>query len=285
MPILKRWPRRWSCVLLLLGLLMACTSANVRPATLAARLELTRIELPGTRFTHTAYYRGTTEPQQDAAPLWIFIESDGRPWTQGGRVPALDPTTQNPLALELAGRTQHPVLYLGRPCYDRMTPDAACTSTWWTDARYSQPVIDSMVSAIRHYQERGGYSRLVLVGYSGGGTLAVLVSRHLAGVVGVITIAANLDVTAWSEHHRYLPLTTSLNPADLEPQHMWPEIHLVGANDEVVPASTTQRYFERNPGAEVWRYERFGHVCCWREEWPQIQVRLQKALGEVRANR
>ena len=55
----------------------------------------------------------------------------------------------------------------------------------------------------------------------------------------VITVGANLDTDAWTQHHGYLPLTGSLNPAASTAKHPWPEAHLYGGRDTIVPASTT----------------------------------------------
>lgn len=256
-----------------------CASRVTAPAAIAAKHGLMQTELQGTVFTHTAYHTPASSQSRDSSqPLWVFIDGDGRPWVNGGREPAKNPTTSRPLALQLAAQMQRPVLYVGRPCYDRKTMEPACTSTWWTDARYSATVVESMVAAIRRYQEQSQSERMVLVGYSGGGVIAELVAHELCGVAAVVTIAANLDVSAWTEYHGYLPLTGSLNPATMTNTAAVPEIHLLGEDDEVVPLHTVQRYFERNPHSIVWKYPDHGHVCCWREEWPRILSRIDEQL-------
>jgi hypothetical protein len=261
-------------------LLSSCGTPAVRPDLLADALGLERIELRGTLFVHTAY-RVTLE-RSTGTRLWVFIDGDGRPWVNGGREPASDPTTRHPLALQLAAKTMAPALYLGRPCYDRAPTDEACTSTWWTDARYSDAVVASMVAALRSYQSQNGFERIVLVGYSGGGTLAVLMAPRLPNLDGVVTIAANLDVSAWAEHHHYLPLLNSLNPADRVGALRVPEIHLMGERDTTVPPITTQRYFEAHPAALMWTYAQFDHLCCWQREWPEIHERIERALNSKR---
>jgi hypothetical protein len=278
-PTLVSFLRRWIVAIFALNFAAGCATQVTAPAAIAAKHGLVQTELQGTVFTHTAYHTSASTRLNDSAqPLWIFIDGDGRPWINGGREPAKNPTTSRPIALELAAQMQRPVLYVGRPCYDRRTMEALCTSTWWTDARYSRTVVESLAAAIRRYQQEFHFERLVLVGYSGGGVLAELVAHEVSEVTAVVTIAANLDVAAWTEYHGYLPLTASLNPAATTDTASWPEIHLLGEDDEVVPPRTVQRYFERNPRSVVWRYPSYGHVCCWREEWPRITGRIDAQL-------
>ena len=182
-----------------------CATRATSPAAVAAKHGLVQTELQGTVFTHTAYHTPASSQSHDSSQplLWVFIDGDGRPWINGGREPAENPTTTRPLALELAAQMQRPVLYVGRPCYDRKTMESVCTFTWWTDARYSSTVVESMVAAIRRYQEESHFERLVLVGYSGGGVLAELVAHELCGVTAVVTIAANLAVGLVAALHLY----------------------------------------------------------------------------------
>jgi hypothetical protein len=271
--------RLWIVAIFAVNFAAGCVTQVTAPAAIAAKHGLVQTELQGTVFTHTAYHTSASTRLNDSAqPLWIFIDGDGRPWINGGREPAKNPTTSRPIALELAAQMQRPVLYVGRPCYDRRTMESLCTSTWWTDARYSRTVVESLAAAIRRYQHEFHFESLVLVGYSGGGVLAELVAHEVSGVAAVVTIAANLDVAAWTEYHGYLPLTASLNPAATTDTALWPEIHLLGEDDEVVPPRTVQRYFERHPRSVVWRYPGYGHVCCWREEWPRIAGRIDAQL-------
>ena len=278
-PALVSFLRPGIVAIFALNLAAGCATRITAPAAVAAKHGLVQRELQGTVFTHTAYHTSAVSERHDAGPLWVFIDGDGRPWVNGGREPAENPTTTHPIALELAVQMQRPVLYVGRPCYDRPVMEPACTATWWTDARYSPTVVQSLAAAIRTYQQQARFERLILVGYSGGGVLAELVAREVHGVEAVITIAANLDISAWTEYHGYLPLSASVNPAATANTATWPEIHLVGEDDEVVPSQTVQRYFERNPHGVVWRYADYGHVCCWQEAWPRIVVRIDELLN------
>lgn len=242
---------------------------------MAARLVAT--DIYSGFFRHRIYARPAA-PERRNEPAIVFIEGDGLPWIDGGARIADDPTPRHALALDLLLKTRAPAWYLTRPCYNGLM-DARCTPSIWTGARYSKEVVASMTAALRSYARSQNVARILLIGYSGGGALAVLMAPHLDNLAGVVTIAANLDVTAWTATHGYLPLNDSLNPADEPPYSKAPAIHLIGERDTTVPASTLTRYFETHPGEEAWRYENFDHRCCWVERWPELFERVLTKIG------
>jgi pimeloyl-ACP methyl ester carboxylesterase len=238
----------------------------------------------------------------------VYLEGDGAPYVARDRV-AADPTPRRALALELFRADPAPALYLGRPCHYTVRDDAACTRAAWTDARYGDDVLASLHAAL---SSAGiGDRRVTLIGYSGGGVLAVLLAGRAAAqppaaaaagnaghgprgaleptapsgpapvappvtprIAGVVTIAANLDVGAWTRHHRYAPLTASADPALAPPlPASLPVVHIVGEHDANVPPALNAAYFARNATAQVWR-EPVDHACCWRERWPGLLARL-----------
>jgi hypothetical protein len=253
--------------LLLLALFLAgCTSNARRIEELAGALGMTRSVVVAGGFRSPIFMRGA--PGQQDETLAIFIEGDGVPW-EGGREPSLDPATRDPIALELLAQTPLPAAYVARPCYHDMT-GGRCTPERWTMARYSDEVVSSMTEVVRTAALQAKARSLVLVGYSGGGVLAVLIAERLDNVSAVITVGANLDTDAWTRYHDYLPLSGSLNPASSRTEHRWPETHLYGARDKTVPPATTQAYFKRHPGAQRRIVDANDHVCCWVEQWPQL---------------
>lgn len=253
-------------------LIASCTSNSARIDEFAQAAKLQRAELEVDELRSIVYTRASST----ASRLVVFLEGDGQPWV-GGVVPAEDPTTRDPLALKLLIRTPGATAYIGRPCYQNAR-SARCTAELWTQARYSMPVVEAMRATIKQTADTLRASEIVLVGYSGGGVLAVLIAERLEKVVGVITVAANLDIDAWTTHHRYLPLTQSLNPARSEQAHDWPEVHLMGRRDEVVPSALSAAYFERFPRAQLWTFDQHGHVCCWMDEWDSLWPRIVRAL-------
>lgn len=250
------------------AILGGCASPGQRLEQRARAAGLEIIDVTEGAFPSFVYLKRSTDPAQANAPLTIFLESDGMPWLDGRR-PSADPTTRQPLALEMLFRSPAPAAYVTRPCYHGLHSDK-CTVEHWTGARYSAAVVESMAATVREAQRRSGATRVAFVGYSGGGTLAVLIAERLDNVASVVTIAANLDTDAWTEHHKYLPMSQSLNPALSDRPHPWPELHLRGATDSVVPAATTARYFARYPRARQRTIEGFDHVCCWVRDWPSI---------------
>jgi hypothetical protein len=209
-------------------------------------------------------------------PLFLFIDGDGTPWTDGGRQVAADPTPRRPLALELALSTRYgSVLYLGRPCYLGLAASTECHPSDWTVGRYSREVVDSLGVAINRIVLAHGFREVILVGHSGGGRLAVLVAPHISGLRAVITIAANLDVRAWTAYHGYLPLSDSLDPTDSPPlASSVVEIVLVGSVDRNVPPALLKAYLAGHPTAQLWTFPGFDHRCRWQEAWPMLLPRL-----------
>jgi hypothetical protein len=257
-------------------LLMAVASACVNPTHTAEHVArkggLERLILTGAGYQHLAYERVGA----DGDLLVIFIDGDGRPWIDGGRRAAPDPTATVPLALELAAHTPESVLYLGRPCYFSVQRDTQCVPRTWTSDRYSAQMVATMLAATNEYLARHHFDRVLLVGYSGGGTLAVLMAAEVPHALGVVTIAGNLDPDSWTAFHRFLPLTGSLNPALQPPLPAnLQEWHLVGGRDTNVPYQVARRYLERDAAARIWRYPNFDHACCWVDAWPAIFARLR----------
>jgi pimeloyl-ACP methyl ester carboxylesterase len=166
-----------------------------------------------------------------------------------------------------------PAIYVGRPCYHGLSA-APCSPALWTSGRYSEPVVASMAAAVRRVAVERSVERIVLIGYSGGGVLAVLLAARIPQTVGIVTIAANLDIDAWTDALGTPPLTDSLNPAR-QPAPSVCQRHYAGGRDQAVPAAITRR--GAASGAEVIVIDDYDHRCCWVTLWPSVLA----ALGDV----
>jgi len=262
-------------VLATIAFLAGCSSAPQRFDRRAQAAELVKIRAESGPFPTLIYMKAASNrPAGDDRPLLVLLEGDGAPW-RNGMEPSIDPTTRNPIALELLLRSPPPAAYVTRPCYHGLLVDK-CTAEHWTGARYSAEIVASMTAAVREAQRRSGAKSVTLIGYSGGGVLAVLIAERLEDVASVITLGANIDTAAWTQHHGYLPLSQSLNPALSDHEHRWPELHLQGASDTVVPTATTKAYFVRYPSARRQVIEGYDHVCCWVRDWETLFPTLIK---------
>ncbi len=207
----------------------------------------------------------------------VYIEGDGRAWRRRNQ-PSADPTSHHSIALALALKDPGPaVLYLARPCQFQTHPlPDKCQVSAWTSHRYSEEIIAAMNSAIS--AAAVGFEQVALVGYSGGGTVAALITARRQDVAWVITIAANLDHRAWTDLHGVSPLTGSLNAADYARavQHI-PQLHLVGGRDRTITPEILQSFVDRMSDKSMTKIAietEMDHACCWETHWPELMKSL-----------
>jgi dienelactone hydrolase len=185
--------------------------------------------------------------------------------------------------LKLMARDKVPSVYLGRPCYHGQASEAECDANLWTFGRYRVEVLESMKAALSHAIREGRYREVVLIGYSGGGTLAMLMAREPAPAVAIVTVAGNLDPDAWANLHGYRPLFDSLNPATQPPlPDEIMQLHYAGARDRNVPPSLIAAEIKRQHAREFVVFPDFDHACCWEEQWDEILAELNSVLSAAR---
>jgi pimeloyl-ACP methyl ester carboxylesterase len=269
--ILRYPPKSVQMVLCICLILLTGCSTPAQRLDEKARAFGFRVQVDeSTEFTHRIY-RNSLPIDSRADTLNVYLEGDGTPWVGNHRVIAADPTPRTPLMLDLMSLDDRPALYVGRPCYHGYADTPACTPTLWTDARYSERVVDSMAQVVRQRMRREGVDKLVLFGHSGGGVLAVLLANRIPQTSVVVTLAANLDIDAWVDLHGYSPLHGSLNPSAepvLDPRIT--QLHLVGEQDRNVPSILQQIYLDRYPDAQTIEVPGYDHVCCWSDLWPKV---------------
>lgn len=264
MNAVRAWRR---CFWLLVALqLSGCAGPSQRADERAAELGYRRVLVRGEGFEHVAYLKEGPTPANSA--LHVYLDGDGTPWVRK-RIAAADPTPRKPLMLELMALDPAPSLYLGRPCYHGLNKSRACTPDLWTDRRYAEAVVASMSAALDRLS--ADYQALVLLGHSGGGTLAMLLAERQPKTETVITVAANLDTERWAAIHRQRPLSGSLNPANRPPlQARIRQMHFAGGRDDNVPPVLVRDAIVRQQGAAFKVLPKQDHSCCWRSAWPEI---------------
>jgi hypothetical protein len=221
------------------------------------------------------FHRGLISEQKQ---LVIYIEGDGQAWRRK-HILSNDPTPTDPLALRFAANDSSPaVLYIARPCqYQKEGSSPECATKYWSSHRYSEEVVTSVNFAIDWGVRQTGATTIFLVGYSGGGTVAVLVAARRHDVAGLATIAANLDHRFWTEIHNVSPLVDSLNAADFTNSvENIPQVHFAGAKDKIVPPIIAESYrakFTDVTMVEIRTVNDFDHLCCWEDVWPDVLCR------------
>jgi pimeloyl-ACP methyl ester carboxylesterase len=242
--------------------------ANVAAERLAQSAGLTRESIVTDSFVLTSFSR-IGDPN---AAVDIYIEGDGRAW-DSRYTPSLDPTPRHALALQLAARDPAAnVVYLARPC-QFTARDPRCETAYWTGKRYAPEVITALDDAIGQVATRAPGQSLNLIGYSGGGALAVLVAAGRRDVASLRTVAGNLDLDEFTRLHQVSPLTGSRNPIDAAARvAQIPQVHFSGADDRIVPPSVA-RHFASAAGGSCVRTEivpGLGHEGDWARVWPQL---------------
>ncbi len=205
--------------------------------------------------------------------LVAYLEGDGRAYLDASMV-STDPTPSDPIALRmaLADSRRGPLVYLARPCqYTLPEHGRNCSNMYWTSDRYAPAIIDGIGQALDQEKQRAGASKLLLIGYSGGGALAVLLAQRRTDVAAIVTVAANLDLAYWARRDGLAALEGSIDPAAAAGSiGSLPQLHLAGADDRVVGPDVTRAFLRRMTGDVNGRLlviPGFNHVCCWATQW------------------
>ena len=208
---------------------------------------------------------------KEGAPLRIYIEGDGLAWINA-YTPSSDPTPSDLMLLDLAGMDDSSnVAYLARPCQFVMSRE--CRIYYWTAGRFDPKVVHAETEAVRTLIRQYKAPSVELVGYSGGGAVALLTAPDIPEVSKIYTIAGVSDHRAWTSFHKDSPLKGSLNPADYkEKLEKIPQTHFAGGADKVVPVSLTEQFVYSMKGgkAEVVVVPGVSHNKGWKKVWKRL---------------
>ncbi|HFD12128.1 MAG TPA: alpha/beta hydrolase [Crenotrichaceae bacterium] len=253
-------------------LLASCTVPEIQLEQQAAANGFTQNKLTSNGFLLTVF---KNKPICNNNQLHVYLAGDGKPWLYSRQV-ARNPTPDYSLTLELMRSDKTSSLYLGRPCYHGEHDSEICHPLYWTHWRYSNTVVDAMKNALQNLLEAYPDCRVTVIGYSGGGSLAMLLAPKLSMVQRVITLSGNLNVAAWARLHGYSLLTGSLDPA-VEPAlpPTIQQIHLIGEDDENIPAEIVLPVLALQPDPVILRFPNVDHHCCWIEIWSEIVNHLE----------
>jgi alpha/beta hydrolase fold len=208
---------------------------------------------------------------QTGKPLTIFIEGDGLVANKNGEI-SIDPTPRNPVGLKLA--LAHPesnAVYIGRPC-QYIADNKRCSVKYWTTHRYSAEVVTAYNKMIDRLKKKYNASHITLVGYSGGGAIAVLVAAYRSDVSKLVTVAGNLDTELWSKRNE-ISLTGSSNPRDVASRiSNINQTHFVGSDDPNITLDIARSFVSASGSSnpKILVVPSFNHSCCWDSDWKRL---------------
>ncbi|CAA7627306.1 Esterase/lipase/thioesterase [Candidatus Terasakiella magnetica] len=249
----------------------ATIDRDVNADSIAGPVGLKRMIVKTDPFVLTTFAR-IRDPGQ---PVTVYIEGDGLAWLSRSEV-SLDPTPREAMGLALAAADPTPnVVYLARPCqFTARAKNPTCGIAYWTGKRFSPEVVASMNQAVDQIAAQVPGQKINLVGYSGGGAVAVLVAAGRKDVGSIRTVAGNLDHAEVNRLAKVSQLSGSINAIDVAAQvAKIPQIHFSGAADTTVPPVIAERFagavgtscarIKVVPGAT--------HETGWRERWRELQ--------------
>ncbi|MFY9590304.1 alpha/beta hydrolase family protein [Rickettsia endosymbiont of Halotydeus destructor] len=254
-------------------LLFACTpnvaTRTKNSAALATQNNFQPKYVKGGDFVLTTYQRITDKN----LPYVFYIEGDGHISEKYAAV-SDNPTPLTTMLLQLAIMDNRPnIVYIARPCqYTPLELNPKCNSNrYWVEKRIGKEVVDSIDDVINNITNGQKFS---LVGFSGGGGVAVMVAVNNKNVKDIITIAGNLDtVTFDNTHNGRGYLSHSFNPIDYAKQvNNIPQLHLSGAGDKRVPPFIAERYVEvsNSPCVKQKVLPNTTHIKGWETIWPSL---------------
>lgn len=254
-----------------------CSSVNERVKGsdfLAEKSGMSKEFIEAGDFTLTSYQKITAKGED----VDIYIEGDGAIVADGGRVSS-NPTPRDPMVLRLASADKAAnVVYLARPCqYTPFDISPKCEQKFWNGSRYSDSVINSVNYAIDKIVQQAGAKKINLIGYSGGGAVAVIIASKRDDIASIRTIAGNLNHAAINKYHNAYQLDDSLNPIDYARSVAdIPQYHLSGSDDNIVPEFIASEFAsasgKENGCIKTQTLTGVSHFKGWEDKWPAIMT-------------
>lgn len=251
------------------GLFIGCESRQHIPAVSPDKFQQGLNETIYQQFDWPVYTLIPAKPVSDT--LRIYMEGDGRAWLRSNR-PSSNPTPVNRLVHHLMLKDTSPdIAYLAQPCQYVM--NSHCNSTVWTFERYSKKVVETMNSVVSLIKKNGDYRKLELIGYSGGGSIALLLAANRDDVISVRTLAGNLAPHYLNRHHGVSRMPAATDPESFS-RHLSdvPQSHFVGSRDNIVPVEVSLHYAQalaHQSCIHILLVEA-DHLIGWIKRWPAL---------------
>lgn len=227
---------RFFYIILILILFNSCGSFNKIPS------RFTKEIIKGGDFYITTFH----DIKDTSKDYIVYIEGDGL-ITLNNKTPHNDPTPKNKLVLNLAAEDKrYNIIYISRPCqYTPLELNDKCNNyEYWTSRRWSEETVLSMNEVIEKITRNGDVH---LIGFSGGGGIAVLIASINKNIKSIVTIAGNLDHIKFNKIHKARQCKLSLNPIDYTDKIFnIPQIHIVGRKDTIISESIIDDFINKS---------------------------------------
>ena len=202
----------------------------------------------------------------------VYIEGDGLAWLNSYTV-SENPTPINPIGLKLfLEDNSNCKVYLSRPC--QYLSKRNCSYKYWTNKRFSYVTINAYKTVLSKLKKRVYNKKFILIGFSGGGTIAALLAAQRNDIKTLITIAGNLNPKYWCEYHKISYLNGSLNPVFYSDKlEKIEQFHFVGGKDKIIPKVVSQSYlknFYNKKHIHLIEVSNATHTKGWQKSWKEF---------------
>lgn len=265
-------PNPFLIILLMFSFIIGCSSKTQEAWTgliergIAYDFEPVNFEVPPFSLAGLLKYRSSS-----STDLVVYLEGDGRGVVRG--LISQDPTPSKAMGFELAKSDPgDSVLYLARVGQFQPSQTGKKYQEYWSNKRLSAESVWAASQAIDQTKAQVGAQRIHLVGYSGGGGLAILLAEQRPDVASLVTVAGLLDTNWWVKEKNFQPLTGSLNPADqaIRIKNI-PQVHFYGSDDSIIPPYMSAHFQTLAPFTNFKRVEvDTNHWRVWPEVWPKL---------------
>lgn len=273
---MKNYWLRISVYVFTICLLSGCIMAPTERYNHQHNLALNDGFVEGFIETEGFHFASWSRLDETSSHLIIYIEGDGLAWLSKQDL-SKDPTPIKPMAYLLA-RTdpRSNIVYLARPCQYTLPLGLGqnCDNKLWSSHRFSASIVRSMNDAVNALKRKTNAETIELIGYSGGGAIAVLIASLREDVSFLRTVAGNLDHVTLNRHHNVSPLRGSLNPLDVIPLiSQIHQVHYTGQKDKTVPSFITRRFVSKlhcKKCGSVIEVSKATHSEGWIEKWRDL---------------
>lgn len=218
---------------------------------------------------HKLTIQGRTQTKTD--PVVIYIQGDGNAFRRF-QVSSNPTPTSFIVPNFMYNDWSVNRIYISRPCmYHDLKSDPRCNYKVWSLERYGENTVASINHAIDLLKPTKK-QKIKLVGFSGGGAIAILIAARRDDVISIKTIAANLSEKELTKDKGVTELT-GYDPIDFAKKvSNIPQLHLYGDEDKTIPTWVSENFVKAANSKCVKRrlVKDATHTEGWNKVWKKV---------------